>query len=45
MLKQFFKVLARYMAPYKLYIVGAVLLNIFSQWMNVFFYSGIFLYF
>lgn len=36
MLKQFFKVLARYMAPYKLYIVGAVLLNIFSQWMNVF---------
>ena len=36
MLKQFFRVLARYMLPYRMYIVGAVLLNIFSQWMNVF---------
>jgi subfamily B ATP-binding cassette protein MsbA len=36
MLKQFFKVLRRYMYPYRMYIVGAVFLNIFSQWMNVF---------
>lgn len=36
MFKQFFQVLRRYMLPYKIYLMWAVVLNIFSQWMNVF---------
>lgn len=36
MLKQFLKVMARYLKPYRKYLLGSVVLNFFSQWMNVF---------
>ena len=36
MLKHFLKIMGRYLRPYRRYLVGAVLLNFFSQWMNVF---------
>ncbi|MBP5197070.1 MAG: ABC transporter ATP-binding protein [Bacteroidaceae bacterium] len=36
MLKQFFSIMARYLHPYRKYLVWSVLLNFFSQWMNVF---------
>ena len=36
MLKQFFSIMARYLRPYRKYLVWSVLLNFFSQWMNVF---------
>ena len=36
MLKQFLQVMARYLKPYRMYLVWSVVLNIFSQWMNVF---------
>ncbi len=36
MLKQFLQIMARYIKPYRKYLVGSVLLNLFSQWMNVF---------
>ena len=36
MLKHFLKIMGRYLRPYRRYLVGSVLLNFFSQWMNVF---------
>ncbi len=36
MLKQFLQIMMRYLKPYRKYLVGSVLLNLFSQWMNVF---------
>ena len=36
MLKHFLKIMGRYLRPYRKYLVGSVLLNFFSQWMNVF---------
>ena len=36
MLKHFLKIMGRYLKPYRKYLVGSVLLNFFSQWMNVF---------
>lgn len=36
MLKQFFEVVQRYFRPYKMYIVWAIVLNILTQWLNVF---------
>ena len=36
MLKHFLKIMRRYLRPYRRYLVGSVLLNFFSQWMNVF---------
>ena len=36
MLKHFLKVMGRYLKPYRRYLAGSVLLNFFSQWMNVF---------
>ncbi len=36
MLKQFFSIMARYLRPYRKYLVWSVVLNFFSQWMNVF---------
>ncbi len=36
MLKQFFSIMARYLKPYRKYLVWSVVLNFFSQWMNVF---------
>ncbi len=36
MLKQFLHIMGRYLRPYRKYLVGSVLLNFFSQWMNVF---------
>lgn len=36
MLKHFLKIMGRYLKPYRRYLVGSVLLNFFSQWMNVF---------
>lgn len=36
MLKQFFEVVRRYFRPYKMYIVWAIVLNILTQWLNVF---------
>ena len=36
MLKHFLKIMGRYLRPYRKYLAGAVLLNFFSQWMNVF---------
>ena len=36
MLKHFFSIMARYLRPYRKYLVWSVLLNFFSQWMNVF---------
>ena len=36
MFKQFFEIMKRYLRPYKKYLVGSVVLNILSQWLNVF---------
>lgn len=36
MIKQFFEIVKRYFAPYKMYVVWTVLINIVSQWLNVF---------
>ena len=36
MLKQFFSIMARYLRPYRKYLVWSIVLNFFSQWMNVF---------
>ncbi len=36
MLKQFFSVMSRYLKPYRKYLAWSVVLNFFSQWMNVF---------
>lgn len=36
MLKHFLNIIGRYLKPYRKYLVGSVLLNFFSQWMNVF---------
>ncbi len=36
MLKQFFSIMSRYLKPYRVYLVWSVVLNFFSQWMNVF---------
>lgn len=36
MLKQFLSIMARYLKPYRKYLAWAVVLNFFSQWMNVF---------
>jgi len=36
MLKQFLSIMARYLKPYRRYLVWSVVLNFFSQWMNVF---------
>ncbi len=36
MLKQFLQIMRRYLKPYRKYLVWSVLLNFFSQWMNVF---------
>ena len=36
MLKQFFSIMARYLKPYRKYLVWSVVLNFVSQWLNVF---------
>lgn len=36
MIKQFFEIVRRYFAPYKMYIVWTVIINVVSQWLNVF---------
>ncbi len=36
MLKQFLQIMMRYLKPYRKFLAGSVLLNFFSQWMNVF---------
>ncbi len=36
MLKQFLSIMSRYLKPYRIYLFWSVLLNFFSQWMNVF---------
>lgn len=36
MLKQFLSIMARYLKPYRKYLAWSVILNFFSQWMNVF---------
>ncbi|MBQ0056021.1 MAG: ABC transporter ATP-binding protein [Bacteroidales bacterium] len=36
MLKQFFSIMARYVKPYRKYLVGSVILNFISQWLSVF---------
>ena len=36
MLKHFLSIMARYLKPYRKYLVWSVVLNFFSQWMNVF---------
>ncbi len=36
MLKQFFSIMARYLKPYRKYLAWSIVLNFFSQWMNVF---------
>ena len=36
MLKQFLSIMARYLRPYRKFLVWSVVLNFFSQWMNVF---------
>ncbi len=36
MLKQFFSIMARYLKPYRKYLVWSVVLNFISQWLNVF---------
>ena len=41
MLKQFFSLLKRYIAPYRKYLVWALILNFVSQWLNVFSFAAI----
>ena len=41
MLKQFFSLLKRYIAPYRKYLVLALILNFVSQWLNVFSFAAI----
>ncbi|MCI6806325.1 MAG: ABC transporter ATP-binding protein/permease [Prevotella sp.] len=36
MLKQFLSIMSRYLSPYRAYLAWAIVLNFFSQWMNVF---------
>ncbi len=36
MLKQFLQIMARYLRPYRIYLIWSIVLNFFSQWMNVF---------
>ncbi|MCF0202451.1 MAG: ABC transporter ATP-binding protein, partial [Bacteroidaceae bacterium] len=36
MLKQFLQIMARYLSPYRIYLVWSVVLNIVTQWLNVF---------
>ena len=36
MLKQFLSIMARYLKPYRKYLAWSVVLNFYSQWMNVF---------
>ncbi len=36
MLKHFLQIMGRYLRPYRRYLAGSVVLNLFSQWMNVF---------
>lgn len=36
MIKQFWEIVSRYFKPYRIYIVWTVVLNVISQWLNVF---------
>ena len=36
MLKQFLSIMARYLRPYRKYLVWSVIINFVTQWMNVF---------
>lgn len=36
MLRHFLQIMGRYLRPYRRYLAGSVVLNLFSQWMNVF---------
>lgn len=41
MLKQFFTLMKRYIEPYRKYLVGSLILNFLSQWLNVFSFLAI----
>ncbi len=41
MIKQFFSLMRRYIAPYRRYLTWAVILNFVSQWLNVFSFAAI----
>lgn len=41
MIKQFFSLMRRYIAPYRKYLTWAVILNFVSQWLNVFSFAAI----
>lgn len=41
MIKQFFKVMGRYIRPYRKYLAGSIVLNFLSQWLNVFSFTAL----
>ena len=41
MIKQFFSLMRRYIAPYRKYLTWALILNFVSQWLNVFSFAAI----
>lgn len=41
MLKQFFKLLGKYIRPYKKYLAWTLILNFISQWLNVFSFAAL----
>ena len=41
MIKQFFSLMKRYIAPYRKYLTWALILNFVSQWLNVFSFMAI----
>lgn len=41
MIKQFFNVMGRYIRPYRKYLVGSIVLNFLSQWLNVFSFTAL----
>ncbi len=41
MIKQFFSVMGRYIRPYRKFLIGSILLNFLSQWLNVFSFTAL----
>lgn len=41
MIKQFFTVMGRYIRPYRKFLIGSILLNFLSQWLNVFSFTAL----
>ncbi len=41
MIKQFFQIIRRYVRPYKANLIGSIILNFVSQWLNIFSFAAL----